>query len=131
MSYITIIITPWGLKSQKTIWLRNTLLFINILMYYLYYYILSLLNWRRKYKLFFSLKWSFYIMKMFKIFSVFENITKFLHLSEDKMNINDIIRLKIIRKQPLWNLCTILNLCAFFFCLARKRSSLTRHHNFT
>lgn len=31
---------------------------------------------------------------MFKIFSVFENITKFLLLSEDKMNINDIIRLK-------------------------------------
>lgn len=63
-------------------------------MYYLYYYILLLLNWRRKYKLFFSLKWSFYIMMMFKIFSVLENITKFLLLSEDKMNINDIIRLK-------------------------------------
>lgn len=63
-------------------------------MYYLYYDILLLLNWRRKYKLFFSLKWSFYIMKMFKIFSVLENITKFLLLSEDKMNINDIIRLK-------------------------------------
>lgn len=31
---------------------------------------------------------------MFKIFSVLENITKFLLLSEDKMNINDIIRLK-------------------------------------
>lgn len=31
---------------------------------------------------------------MFKIFSVFENITKFLLLSEDKMNINDVIRLK-------------------------------------
>lgn len=31
---------------------------------------------------------------MFKIFSVFENITKFLLLSEDKMNINDIIMLK-------------------------------------
>lgn len=38
---------------------------------------------------------------MSKIFSVLENITKFLLLSEDKININDFIRLKINHTQSL------------------------------
>lgn len=38
---------------------------------------------------------------MLKIFSVFENITKFLLLRKDKININYFIRLKINHKQPL------------------------------
>lgn len=38
---------------------------------------------------------------MSKIFSVFENTTKFLLLSEDKININEFIRLNINHTQSL------------------------------